>query len=240
MWSCFKVLRVGGDPAEGKGVSEYRDVNLRQFIKFVLWRDTTFRGQYRIMKRLVGKDAVQAIVDVGANDGFYDSKSYPFVAHGWRALLIEPQPIAFERLSQRYAGSARAVCLNLACGERPAKLPLWVGEDGDTTQATFAPEAHAHFANGCPRKATEVEVERLDTILARQGFPKDFGILTLDTEGWDHEVLNGLDLTVWQPRCIVTEDGEREKPGAKAAYLRQGGYRLIQHIPPDGFWLREN
>jgi len=30
--------------------------------------------------------------------------------------------------------------------------------------------------------------------------PRDFGILSIDAEGMDYEVLLGIDLNIWRPR----------------------------------------
>jgi len=57
-------------------------MNLRQWIKYVLWRDTTFKGEYSAMKECIGPECPRSIVDVGANDGFYGSNSFPFVYGG--------------------------------------------------------------------------------------------------------------------------------------------------------------
>jgi FkbM family methyltransferase len=212
-------------------------MNLRQLVKFLLWRDTTCHGEFRTMATLTGSGCPHTVVDVGANDGFYGSNSYPFVARGWRALLIEPHPKAFASLAARHSGKPNVACLNVACGATPAQLPLWIGDDGDTTQATFDPDAHPHFQDGCCRRKTVVPVHRLDALLAEHALPHDFGVLSIDTEGWDYEVLLGLDLTAWRPRLVVTEDGTRETADQKATHLRAHGYEFRQQIGPNAFWL---
>ena len=65
-------------------------MNLRNFLKYFLFKDTTFKGEFRAMQKLLGQDCPRIIVDVGAHNGFYASNSYPYVARGWRAVLIEP------------------------------------------------------------------------------------------------------------------------------------------------------
>jgi FkbM family methyltransferase len=211
-------------------------MNLRQLIKYVLWRDTTLKGEYKAMKEFAGPECPRSIVDVGANDGFYGSNSFPFVARGWRALLIEPHPAAFAALRRRHSGRAHVTCLNLACGAAPGSLPLWVADDGDSTLATFAPDQHSHYRQGRSRQSVPVAVERLDAILTSQGFPRPLGILSIDTEGWDYEVLSGLDLAVWRPRLVVTEDGARAQE-EKVQYLRRHGYEFVRQVDCNSFWL---
>jgi len=81
-----------------------------------------------------------------------------------------------------------------------------------------------------------VTVERLETILTRLKIPHEFGILSIDTEGMDYEVLLGLDLDVWRPRLIVTEDFP-PKDTMKATYLNACRYKLAGRIGVNAFWI---
>jgi hypothetical protein len=55
-------------------------MNLWNFLKYFLFQDTTFKGEFRALRRLAGPSCPRIIVDVGANDGFYASNSYPCIA----------------------------------------------------------------------------------------------------------------------------------------------------------------
>ncbi len=210
-------------------------VNLRQWVKFLLRRDTTFSGEFTAMVRLAGADCPRSFVDVGANDGFYGSNSYPFAVRGWRCVLVEPHPEAFTRLQQRHRGRSNVSCHALACGAVAGRMRLWTGENRDTTHATLAPEARAAEGRPWGVEAVEVEVVRLDRLLRSAGIPERFGILSIDTEGWDLEVLRGLDLAVWRPRLIITEDME---PGLaeKCALLSAHGYERRLRIDANSLW----
>jgi hypothetical protein len=41
-------------------------MNLRQFVKYWLWRDTTHHGEFMAMRQLLPDDASKVIVDVDA------------------------------------------------------------------------------------------------------------------------------------------------------------------------------
>lgn len=212
-------------------------MNLRSFLKYWLRRDTTHHGEFSLMRKLAGAGGPRVFVDVGANDGFYGSNSYPFVARGWRTLLIEPHPGAFAKLQKLHAGKKNVAFLNLACADAPGKLPLWIGTDGDEgTLATLCTDDNPHFQKARTRQSVLVPVERLDAVLAAQNVPRDFEVLSIDTEGMDYEVLLGLDLNLWRPRLIVTED-YAPKDAKKADYLRAGGYRLERNLGGNAFWI---
>ena len=213
-------------------------MNLRGLIKYSLFRDTTMKGEFRLMRKLAGKDCPRVFVDVGASDGFYGSNAFPFVARGWRAVLIEPHPVAFEKLRKLHMDKSKVICLNLACGDRSGELPLWfAADDPDGSRASLCtdPRRAARRMPGDVHKV--VRVERLDAVLAAQAVPREFGILSIDTEGMDYEVLFGLDLEQWHPRVIVTEDYE-PKNERKAEYLRSHGYRHAGQCVENALWVR--
>jgi FkbM family methyltransferase len=210
-------------------------VNLRQWLKYHLRRDTTFDGEFSAMLRLTGRDCPRYFVDVGANDGFYASNSFPFATRGWQCLLIEPHPEAFARLRERHRHRPRVRCHATACGAAPGRLQLWTGENHDTTHATFAPETHDPANQAWGRTSVEVRVVRLDHLLQDAAFPPRFGILSIDTEGWDLEVLRGLDLTRWRPRLIVTEDAGTAV-AEKHTLLTRHGYTRQLTLAANSFW----
>jgi FkbM family methyltransferase len=212
-------------------------MNLRGLIKYVLFRDTTMKGEFRIMRKLVERDWPRIFVDVGANNGFYGSNSFPFVARGWRSLLIEPHPLAFERLQKLHAGKRRATCLNIACADKAGEFPLYLAADNKTSLATLCTDDSPMFQGVRTNEYKMVRVERLETVLAAHGIPEDFGILSIDAEGMDYEVLLGLDLTRWHPRLIVTED-YKPKIEKKANYLAEHNYEQVDKCDANSFWLR--
>jgi FkbM family methyltransferase len=208
-------------------------MNLRSLIKYLLWRDTTFRGEYAAIRDALPDDAPRTVVDVGANDGIYGSNSYPFIARGWRAVLIEPDPRPFARLQKRFAGQERVACLNLACADQPGDLPLRLGRDAShSSLASDFDPAHHGARSG---ETVMVKVERLADVLFRLGISRRFGVLSIDTEGMDLEVLRGLDLAQWRPDVIFTENFA-PKEEAKAQLLRQHGYALCASVDTNTLW----
>lgn len=80
-----------------------------------------------------------------------------------------------------------------------------------------------------------VRVERLTDVLAAQQIPEDFGLLTIDAECMDLEVLQGLDFSRWHPRIIITED-YMPKFQAKAELLQKNGYQLQTQVAGKSIW----
>ena len=212
-------------------VSKTVSMNLRQFVKYWLWRDTTHRGEFAALRRLMPPDFPRSVVDVGANDGFYGSNSFPFVARDWRALLIEPHPQVFAQLQKLHRSRREVKCLNIACSGEQGTLPLFLGKDPSTSTLSNDPallESRTH-------DTIQVAVERLSDVLAAENFPPDFGLLSIDAEGMDLEVLQGLDFSHWRPRMIITED-YMPKFADKSALLTSSGYQLQLQIAGNSIW----
>lgn len=217
-------------------VSKFCHMNLRQFVKYWLWRDTTHHGEFAALRRLMMPDFPRIVVDVGANDGFYGSNSFPFVVRGWRSILVEPHPKVFAKLQKLHGSKTNVTCLNLACAEKAGVFPLHVGKDGEapsTSTLSNDPELLNLLTN---KGMIMVPVERLADVLAAQQIPPDFGLLTVDVEGMDLEVLLGLDFSVRRPRLIITEDYMPKFP-AKAELLKQNGYQLQTQIAGNSIWI---
>jgi len=211
-------------------------MNLRGLVKYLLFRDTTMKGEFRIMRKLIQGDWPRIFVDVGANNGFYGSNSFPFVARGWRSILIEPHPMAFERLQKLHRGKKRTTCLNIACADQSGEFPLYLANIDDTSRATLCTDDSPMFRRVRSKEFKMVRVEQLETVLKTHGIPQDFGILSIDAEGMDYEVLLCLDLKRWHPRLIVTED-YKPKIEIKAKHLSAHNYEQVDKCDANSFWL---
>jgi len=73
----------------------------------------------------------------------------------------------------------------------------------------------------------------------RANIPRDFGILSIDAEGMDYEVLLGIDLNVWRPRLIVTED-YTPKDAQKDEYLKRNRYHHSGQCAGNAPWTPAN
>ena len=213
-------------------------MKLKHWIRFLLYRDSTWHGQFSTLSPLLlGRPGGERIVvDVGANDGFYSSNSYPFIARGWRALLIEPHPVTFQKAKQLHRKRKRVSLLNAACSDRDGELELqtYAEDDGGSHSSLGENTDGSKDAPGAPGGSLRVKVHRLETLLAEFDIPRDFGLLTIDTEGHDFQVLRGANLARYRPRVIITEKNPDDE--AKFAYLRASGYRLQADLQYDTVW----
>jgi hypothetical protein len=103
-----------------------------------------------------------------------------------------------------------------------------------STEATLA----KFQDRGYQVKRITVPMLRLDDILEQAGISKlDFA--TIDVEGAELEVLQGLDLARWNPRVLVVEDNSRGRDRRVRHYLYSHGYRCFLNDRLNDWYARE-
>lgn len=192
-------------------------------------------GECRILKALVGPDSPKFLVDVGAFDGKTISNSYYFLRRGWSGILIEPLPLAFQKLSKRYRNNPKVHLANNACSVKEGEQQFFIGTDGEAGQLGSL----SADISGKTGKSISVKVQTLTNILNACNAPKDFSILSVDAEGMDYEVLQGLNFNLYQPRIIITEDVPctEEKLEKKNRLLEALGYCLHTRAFGNSIWI---
>ncbi|HTI70418.1 MAG TPA: FkbM family methyltransferase [Candidatus Limnocylindria bacterium] len=217
-------------------------MKFKHWLRFKLTADTTWHGQFKALQSALcssNGNYQKLVVDVGANDGFFSSNSYPFLKRGWRGVLIEPHPGAFARATTLHMKNSRVTVLNLACSDKREELNLnlYESDEGGSLSALAGGEKHAHTDRPVT-SVVPIQVHRLDDLLVAQGVPLDFGVLSIDTEGHDLDVIRGLGLERFRPRAIVTEKNWNEEE--KFRHLEKHGYKLHCNLEFDTVWSDSN
>lgn len=174
-------------------------------------------------------------IDVGANYPVKISNTYLLYRRGWRGLTIEPLP----RLSARHRRwRPRDIHINAACGKEAASLEfceMWPG-----SSSTFDVAQAAHLvSSGRARliRKYPVEVIQLRDLIARHFPGQVIDLLSVDTEGHDYEVLQGIDWATTRPRLIVVEVSAAGREDDRAAKLLEDlGYQHRTTIACNSFF----
>ena len=216
--------------------------NLYRFpaIRKRLRGDTTQYGEFPTLWRLCGECNNGYVVEVGANDGVFCSNSYPFIQRGWRAALVEPNPAMQEKLQLLYGRNDKVKSFGVACGAEDGSSRLFLGRNGEDGYATLSTEDSWWYKETRSEESVPVTVTRLDSILDSAGCPQIFELLSIDTEGFDYDVLQGLDFRRFRPKVIITED---EKPPftnkeKKEKVLFANGYKFVRRFASNAIWIK--
>lgn len=206
-------------------------------------RDRSQHGEVTILRQILDTyECEPFIVDVGAHDGISLSNSLPFIESGWRAVLVEASPFIFEKLKANHTHRAGVNCVNVACSNVSGEADLYIGNDGpDGFLSTLSTEDSAWYAKARSDRTVRVKTDTLTSILRHADAPKS-GILLVDCEGLDYQVLCGLDFSAFRPVAIITEEYElnTEMHAAKYSLLIRNGYSLFQKAGCNTVWVDRN
>ncbi|WP_229512692.1 FkbM family methyltransferase [Massilia sp. AB1] len=140
-------------------------------------------------------------IDVGANDPVEHSVTKAFYDRGWRGISIEPLPSFHQAfLAQR----PRDVNLAVAAGAQDGELTLYDVPDVRGWASPDAAVAEQHRAEGHAIAELTVPVRTLASVCAEH-VHGDIHFLKIDVEGFEGEVLRGMDFARWRPWILVIE-----------------------------------
>lgn len=211
---------------------------LKKIIKRIL------RGKYhglnsldKKLERFVDYDNGY-FVELGANDGVTQSNSLYFEKHrGWRGVLVEPAPQNYLKCIQNRSAASSihcAACVSFDYAKEFVRIaysnlmsaPIGLNSDIDN------PRGHAQSGQAFLGKR-EVTFEfgavarTLNSILVEAKAPAQIDFLSLDVEGAELEVLQGVDHKAFRFKYMLVEC--RDLPRINA-YLEAQGYRFMEKL----------
>jgi FkbM family methyltransferase len=169
-------------------------------------------------------------IDIGANDGQTLSNTRALAELGWCGCLVEPSPVAFQRLKQLYEAEKKGCfyLYNCAIGTHNGKGILHDSGEllktGDRALvSTLVPDEKKRFDKVVPYEEVEVKVYRWKTFFNRLTIKK-FDFISLDAEGLDAEILQQIDLTDTKLVCVEWNGHEELKTKFN---IKMQGFKII-------------
>jgi FkbM family methyltransferase len=137
-------------------------------------------------------------VDVGANAGLY---SYFAARRGFHVVAFEPLPELADRLIARLAPEVdvRSIALGAERGSATLHVPVVEGRDV-TTRSSLSDKAN----EGLLTREVQVPVYRLDEVSGLD----DVGVIKIDVEGLELDVLQGSSSLLDRDRPLVLVESE--------------------------------
>lgn len=140
-------------------------------------------------------------IDVGANDPVLHSVTKTFYDAGWHGINIEPMPSYHAPfLEQR----PRDINLGCAAGAAAGEITLFEVPSMNGWASTDADVAAQHRADGYEVTQATVPLRTLAEICASH-VAGEIHFLKIDVEGFEGEVLKGMDFARWRPWVLVVE-----------------------------------
>ena len=143
-------------------------------------------------------------VDVGANDPDRASVTKRLYLKGWSGVNIEPN----SELLAAFAGRrARDENVGVGIGDAPGRLRFYRFTGDASGLSTFDPAiARTHRRAGFHYDELDVRVTTLTDVLDRSPrIDGAFELLNVDVEGFERQVLSGLDFKKYPPAVVMVE-----------------------------------
>lgn len=156
------------------------------------------------------------VLDIGANIGCI---SQALEYNGYRVVAFEPQPEVFNLLRKNIAGEAYNIALGREEGE--GKMPK-IRYDDKNNVGSMSIGASSVLGT------ITVPIKTIDSF----NF-EDVGVMKIDVEGFEEEVLRGAVDTINRCKPILyIEDDRVTKSASLHAFLKELGYEWEEHLPP--------
>jgi FkbM family methyltransferase len=177
-------------------------------------------------------------IQVGAFDGLMQDPLRKYiVSHGWRGVMVEPQPASARKLRELYKDESRITVLQAALDRRRGVRSLFTIDSPDAPEwaaglASFQKEVilrHAEIIPGIESMITEVAVDCITFDSVFEHLPDGtLNLLQIDTEGTDGLILSLFPFDQIKPAIVhweIIHMSLRERENCLGLLTKQG-YRI--------------
>jgi FkbM family methyltransferase len=189
-------------------------------------------------------------VEAGAHDGYTGSNTYYLARfRGWSGVLIEPIPALYERCVIERSGSKVFNCALVSSEFDRDEVVMRYGGPQSVVKGAWewadayeAPSQLEWSQRGCAHGWEDpydvgVPARTLTSVLEEAGAPARIDLLSLDVEGYELEVLKGLDFARYTPTLILLEFFEGLADRGELDSLL-AGYEEIDRLSPSDLLFR--
>jgi FkbM family methyltransferase len=175
-------------------------------------------------------------VEFGATDGVLLSNSWLLEKHfGWSGICAEPNPKFFERLQQNRSCRLSSDCVFRSSGEQ---MKFVLADAFGGLEDLGQDDQHVDKRNDYAAVGEVITVTTLSLmdLLEQQGAPQLIDYLSIDTEGSELAILEGIDWNRYQFRCISVEHNFTEQRLDIQKLLEAQGYERREAQWDDWYW----
>ena len=165
-------------------------------------------------------------IDCGANDGVNQSTTWYFEKYlNWHGILIEPVPTVYDELKKNRSKNNYFYNYALVSKNYNQNEINFAFNAEDSLQAKNILNANVLKKN---EKIIAVKCKTLENIINNNiNIPKSIDFFSLDTEGYEFEVLEGINFKSVKFKYILVET---EFPERLNNFLTQKGYCYIERL----------
>ncbi len=181
-------------------------------------------------------------LEVGALNGFSESNTYYLEKfHGWSGTLVEPVPHFFSECVKRRKKSKVFNCALVANDYSQSTVNMVFAERMSTVKGAMSAELESiHLEKASKGGAECYEFEaaaRTLTSVLKEAGTAEIDFFSLDVEGFEIQVLNGLDMNLFRPHWILVECLTPQAREEMSDYMTHKNYEFIAQVTPrDLLW----
>jgi len=159
-------------------------------------------------------------IELGANNGLEQSNTAFFEFNrGWKGILVEPSLSAYNECTKNRSNS---ICYNYACVANDYQNTEIRGDfNGNLMSSIDGNRLHSN-------NIVSVKTTTLENLLDINNI-SNIDLLSLDTEGYELNILKGLNLTKYHPRYMLIEIYNRDY-NSILNFLEQYNYILVSNF----------
>jgi len=159
----------------------------------------------KIYEKYFGYRSSGHFVEVGAYDGESFSNTSCLADSGWQGLYIEPIKDFYLHCIDRHKNN-NVICENYAIGpEENIKEIIKYGPLSTLSDRQYEMFKTVGWIDDAFATKETCNIIRLDKLMEKNGIPKEFDLLVVDTEGNENEVFKSFDLNIWKPKMMIVE-----------------------------------
>lgn len=177
----------------------------------------------------------RTVLSIGENDGITFSNSYDLIQSGWKAVLLEPSPKAFARMSELHKDNPNVVCLNYGIANSTGDFDF--NESSGYKQGDDVSLVSTLIDSEMDRWRNDVTFEKITAHFKTfedfsQICKEPFDFITIDAEGYDWEILKQINLDECGCQCLCIEyNGKSDLWNLYENYAKQFGMKMISNNP---------
>lgn len=179
------------------------------------------------------------LVNIGANDGLTNDPLRELViTKKWKGLMVEPIPYIFERLKKTYKNKKGILLENAAVSNVNGTTNFWYIEktrelrSGEDQIGSFDKKIVLKSIEECNFSKKhlikgEIRCLTLKKLLTKHKIKK-IDVFSIDTEGFDYEIIKQIDFKKFKPQLIIFEHCHLNLKDKKACFglLNKSGYKI--------------
>lgn len=212
-------------------IIRYIYLEIRYVFRLLFMGSYSQMGEDLEIWRLFPRNYKGFYIDVGANDPKRFNNTYLFYKKGWRGINIEPNYENYLKL-KKFRGED--INLNYGIGEKEGYMNYY--KFIHHTLNTFSEEeAHSYVSQGFKLlEIKKIKVVRLEAVLEKHLLSNQHvDFITIDTEGYDTQVLKSMNLRKYKPKYIMVEVlkhnllVDKSSDSEVSDFLKKNNYEIV-------------